>query len=52
MYLGSINTMPHSFSFEPNDIAGISEQNELRVTVYDIVGNKAEQTVLFNVQKK
>ena len=50
IYLGSINSMPHSFSFEPNDIKEIGELNELRVTVYDIIGNKVEQTVLFTVQ--
>lgn len=48
-FLGTTKNFPYSFAFIPNDIQLTSEQNELRVTAYDVLGNKAEQTVLFSI---
>ncbi len=49
-YLGTVNSMPYIFSFVPNDLPVIKNENELRVTAYDNVGNKTEQMITFTVQ--
>ena len=49
VFLGSVHSQPYAFAFIPGDIQNISDTNELRVTVYDSVGNKSEQTVQFSI---
>ncbi len=49
IFLGSAHAMPYSFAFVPREIGNIEYSNELRVVVYDTVGNKGEHTVLFNL---
>lgn len=49
VFLGSTHSLPYAFGFIPEDIQNISDTNELRVSAYDSVGNKSEQTVNFTV---
>jgi 1A family penicillin-binding protein len=48
-YLGSSKEAPFNFSFIPNESPDIKPQNNLRVIVYDSVGNKSEATVPLNL---
>jgi len=50
MFLGSARTMPYDFSFIPEETSGILPVNELRVAVYDTVGNKNEKTISLHVE--
>lgn len=49
VFLGSTREMPYVFAFVPNTIIGIQDKNELRVSIYDVVGNKTEDGVFFTV---
>ena len=49
VFLGSSHSLPYSFAFVPGDIQNISSTNELRISAYDSVGNKSEQTIQFNI---
>ena len=49
IYLGTTKETPYSFAFIPNNALNIKNVNELRVNVYDVVGNKTEQTIPFLV---
>jgi hypothetical protein len=44
-YLGSSKDSAPTFSFIPNELQDLKTQNQLRVIVYDTVGNKSESTV-------
>src|SRR3989344_518273 len=46
-FLGSTRSLPYTFAFVPRDIATTGRTNELRVVVYDIVGNRNEKTLSF-----
>jgi hypothetical protein len=49
VYLGSAREAPFDFSFIPNETEDLKTQNELRVLVYDTVGNKSEAIVPLNL---
>ena len=49
VFLGSTRSMPYVFAFVPNSIENIQGSNELRIAVYDTVGNRNENTVLFQL---
>lgn len=48
-YLGNSSLHPFIFSFIPGDFENITDENQLRVVVYDSVFNKGEATVNFRV---
>ncbi len=48
-FVGSANKSPFTFSFVPNDVAGISSHNEIRAVGYDSVLNKGEAVVSFDI---
>lgn len=52
LFLGSVQNFPYDFAFTPGDVQNISEQNELLVTSYDVVGNKNEASTFFMVSKQ
>jgi len=49
VFAGNSFVSPFSFSFVPNDIANISDSNELKVVVYDTVLNRSEANTTFNI---
>lgn len=49
IFLGSTHSLPYAFSFVPGDIQNLDTTSELRVSAYDIVGNKSEQTMHLNI---
>ena len=49
IFLGSARSMPYSFAFVPNEVTNLQHTNELRITAYDVVGNRTEKTTLFDV---
>ncbi len=51
VFVGTSKTPPFSFSFVPNEIAGIQTQNQLRVVATDRALNTGEATVNFKVTK-
>ena len=48
-YIGSSNKAPFNFVLTPDDIENIKKTNELRVVGYDIVLNKNEDVIVFNI---
>lgn len=49
VFLGSTHSLPYAFSFIPSEIQNINTVNELRINVYDSVGNKSEQVMQLNI---
>ncbi len=49
-YLGSSKNKPFNFSFEPNKLQNISDNNEIRIVVYDEVRNKSESAISFKLK--
>src|SRR3989344_3657128 len=49
IFLGSARSMPYSFAFVPNEVTNLQHTNDLRITAYDVVGNRTEKTTLFDV---
>lgn len=49
-YIQTLTEEPYIFSFTPDSISSITEQNTLRITVKDNVYNKTEQEFSFSVQ--
>ena len=48
-YIGSSNKAPFNFVLTPDDIENIKKTNELRIVGYDIVLNKNEDVIVFNI---
>ncbi len=48
-YIGESNNVPFNISFLPSEIQSLQVKNELKINVYDIVYNKAEKIINFNV---
>ncbi|MEN9621621.1 MAG: hypothetical protein RLZZ67_55 [Candidatus Parcubacteria bacterium] len=49
VFVGIIESQPFMFRFNPKDISGIQESNQIRITAYDSVFNKSEVTGTFSV---
>lgn len=49
-FVGSSETHPYQFSFTPEDIDDMEEENTLRVVVYDQVFNKNEESIFFKIR--
>ncbi|MBI2108992.1 MAG: penicillin-binding protein [Parcubacteria group bacterium] len=50
VYLSSTNKIPFIFSFVPNDITNIKEENEIRAIVYDSVMNRSESAFTLKIR--
>ncbi len=48
-YMGTFNS-PFNFSFIPNDLENLMEENEFRVVSYDTAFNQSEASVIFGVK--
>lgn len=49
-YIGSSKTAPHSYSFIPDTVSGLSSNNKLRIVAFDTLGNRGEAHGTLNVQ--
>jgi 1A family penicillin-binding protein len=49
VFVETIESQPFMFRFNPKDISGIQENNQIRITAYDSVFNKSEVTGNFSV---
>jgi 1A family penicillin-binding protein len=48
-YIGESNNIPFNISFMPSEIKSLQSKNELKISVYDTIYNKAEKVINFNV---
>jgi len=48
-YIGESNSVPFNISFMPSEIKSLQSKNELKISVYDTIYNKAEKTINFNI---
>ena len=49
--IGSFSKKPFTFSFIPEDVRSIEEDNEIKVIVYDEEGDKTTLTSEFNIEE-
>lgn len=49
VYLKSIKTIPTTFTFKPEDIPNIENQNTIRIIGYDVYGNTGELNIKLNI---
>lgn len=49
VFLGSTRAAPYEFAFIPSQVSGVSNSNQLHITVYDTVGNMNYSVVGFTL---
>ena len=49
-YLTSLKNKPYVFNFKPVDISDINQKNNIRIIVLDVLGNKSEEILGFDIE--